>query len=239
MKKISYLLIVFAGLCLAACNNAQNAENVSTDTGIKNNAVANSVFQVSLAGKQVHFSQGNLQYTVTDNGYRYRFADNQYDQLQTLFGQYIDYFNYTHALAAVEYMSDWRMLTQAEWEFLLDKYKHWMLSVNGVYGMMLLPEVWTQPSDVEWNLTGYTAAQWRKMQLNGAVFLPASGMVQVDLIAYDKIGGINQNGCYWSATANNYETFNAYSLFFNNSMYRFADDSKSNLRSVRLVMDVR
>jgi len=81
----------------------------------------------------------------------------------------------------------WRTLTQSEMEYIFktrtnaDK-KYSLATVNGVKGMMLLPDNWTLPSDMtfspaqtNYTVNVYTTAQWQKMEQNGAIFLPAAG----------------------------------------------------------------
>ena len=89
----------------------------------------------------------------------------------------------------------WRTLTQAEWEYLLNERpnassKFAIGNINGVGGLILLPDSWTQPSecsftsgyatydgyiDIDWTYNSYTLAQWAQMETAGAVFLPAAG----------------------------------------------------------------
>ena len=89
----------------------------------------------------------------------------------------------------------WRTLTQAEWEYLLNERpnassKFAIGNINGVGGLILLPDSWTLPSecsftsgyatydgyiDIDWTHNSYTLAQWAQMEAAGAVFLPAAG----------------------------------------------------------------
>ncbi len=122
----------------------------------------------------------------------------------------------------------WYTLGRDEWQWLLEHRdghasKVGFATVNGVKGMILLPELWSgQPSGCpEWEQAGthtesyswsktYSEAQWKKMEENGAVFLPAAGYrgsTAFSLYCYDYDcgtgipDGADQNwGAYWSST---------------------------------------
>ena len=113
----------------------------------------------------------------------------------------------------------WRTLTYEEWDYLLNNRPYAQLlkgaaQVNGVNGLILLPDDWSAPNDVTFKSgfysfeeesydgpSGYglqqtfTPAQWSVLESSGAVFLPASGYrVQTG------VGGVQYYGHYWSAT---------------------------------------
>ncbi|MBP5371885.1 MAG: Ig-like domain-containing protein [Bacteroidales bacterium] len=101
----------------------------------------------------------------------------------------------------------WRTLTKAEWVYLLEsrpnasnKVGH--AEVNGVNGIVLLPDEWNLPDGL--TFTGgngastqntYTAEQWTVMERRGAVFLPAAGVNMGSAAS-----GVNSNGYYWAST---------------------------------------
>ena len=109
----------------------------------------------------------------------------------------------------------WRTLTQAEWEYLLNERpnassKFAIGNINGVGGLILLPDSWTLPSecsftsgyatydgyiDIDWTHNSYTLAQWAQMEAAGAVFLPAAGD-RYRTEVYDVGLGVY----YWSST---------------------------------------
>ena len=145
----------------------------------------------------------------------------------------------------------WRTLTYDEWEYLLNNRPNasslkGVAQVNGVNGLIFLPDNWTCPAGVtfksgfhsEWGgeyiaYQTFTAAEWSKLESAGAVFLPASG---------DRYGsnvGLVQNyGYYWSATED--DSNRAYSfVFFSNVAHMFNDSYRDGGRSVRLVKDVK
>ena len=144
----------------------------------------------------------------------------------------------------------WRTLTYDEWEYLLNTRPNasslkGVAQVDGVNGLILLPDNWTCPSGVtfksgfhsEWGVEYYaayqtfTADQWSKLEAVGAVFLPAAG------VRYgSSVDSVQSYGYYWSATE--YGSYRAYCLCFYSSR-GFVDGSDRDIaRSVRLVKDL-
>ena len=74
--------------------------------------------------------------------------------------------------------------------------------MNGVNGMIILPDVWTLPAGLSFTpgnsawTNVYTTAQWEQMEANGAVFLPAAGYREGTIVS-----NVGQNGYYWSKTS--------------------------------------
>ena len=80
---------------------------------------------------------------------------------------------------------DWRVLTINEWNYILQtrnnaSQKVGLATVNGVSGLILLPDNWSTPEGCTFTsgTNGYTsniynANQWHLMEIGGAVFLPA------------------------------------------------------------------
>lgn len=116
----------------------------------------------------------------------------------------------------------WRTLTKDEWEYLFNERNNALIKfghgqVNGMYGMILLPDSWTLPSGLSftagnnsWVNNIYTTEQWEQMQANGAVFLPAAGYrsgVSVNVVGNE--------GYYWSASYYNGNSAN--NVYFKNS----------------------
>jgi hypothetical protein len=114
--------------------------------------------------------------------------------------------------------------------------------VNGVHGVVLLPDVWTLPSGCTfasgiangWNQNYYDDTKWAKMEASGAVFFPAAGCrVGTDVSQYGSYG------YYWSAsTVDEY----AYCFKFGNSFVYNEGQNKGyphHGMSVRLVYEVR
>ena len=99
----------------------------------------------------------------------------------------------------------WRTLTRYEWNYLLktrtnaDNLKG-QATVADVHGYVLLPDSWTLPAGLsftaspnDWTTNDYTAEQWAQMEAAGAVFLPATGYRNPDIVY------VGEKGWYWSS----------------------------------------
>ncbi len=102
--------------------------------------------------------------------------------------------------------NDWRTLTDAEWKYLFvnridaaEKYGHG--NVGGKNGVIILPDEWTLPADLNFTsgnsqwANAYNSEQWTQMEDAGAIFLPAAGRRFGTIV-----GSIDSGGNYWSAT---------------------------------------
>ena len=144
----------------------------------------------------------------------------------------------------------WRTLTYNEWGYLLNYRPNasslkGVAQVNGVNGLIFLPDNWTCPAGVTFksgfhNNYGvdyaayqtFTAAEWSKLEAAGAVFLPAAGYrygTDVDYVQFC--------GYYWSAT--DYSSLLAYCLAFGSDGAGMNYGSRHNGLSVRLVKDLQ
>ena len=110
----------------------------------------------------------------------------------------------------------WRTLTSDEWHYILNARanaanKYGLAKVNGVDGLVLLPDNWTLPSGCEftpgtekgYKTNRYSASDWTDMQTAGAVFLPAAGYREESTIFTKFYYDSESMGCYgfyWSAT---------------------------------------
>ena len=154
--------------------------------------------------------------------------------------------------------NQWRTLTKDEWVYLFHgrtdaATKFGLGSVNGVNGTILLPDNWTLPSGASftasttqgladrggyyYNESGnnfshntYTAAQWKAMEDNGAVFLPAAGCRGGSDVYF-----VGSYGGYWSSTP--YDENYAYNPYFNSDYLnpQYYSGIRSYGFSVRLV----
>ena len=254
------------------------------------------LFSVS-ATKQVHFSQGNLQYQASTN--TWRFAEHQYDYVGTQTADYcgfyggnvsgsdnrnisstyngwIDLFgwgtgsnpilsNSNHEDYGVfvdwgcnpisnagNIANRWRTLTKSEWYYLFNKRtgalsKRGTGNINGVGGLIILPDSWTLPSECsftsgfcspsgdnypDWTHNSYTLAQWAQMEAAGAVFLPAAGNRFGTYVA--NVGNI---GYYWSSTSSRNFDGDAYGMNFDgdnlDAMYYHLRDDGFSVRPVQ------
>ena len=143
----------------------------------------------------------------------------------------------------------WRTLTYDEWEYLLDTRPNasslkGVAQVNGVNGLILLPDNWTCPSGVTFK-SGFHSSrgssyfafyqtfnedQWTQLESAGAVFLPASGFRLGSDVFY-----VQYHGEYRSATE---DDSYAYSLYFYSDEAYMGYESRYYGMSVRLVKDL-
>ena len=108
----------------------------------------------------------------------------------------------------------WRTLTDEEWKYIINERSNasnlkGVAQVNGVNGLILLPDNWTCPSGVtfksgfheDYGIEYYAAYQtfgaseWSKLEASGAVFLPAA-----DYRVGSGVDSVQDLGSYWSAT---------------------------------------
>jgi len=111
--------------------------------------------------------------------------------------------------------------------------------VNGVKGLILLPDDWMLPDGITFTSglennnfrnCKYTAEEWTKMEENGAVFLPLAGYRR-------GISVIRNNGMYFSAS---YSEYGIEHVKFSETIIKIvASFSSPEIAiSVRLVKDV-
>ena len=81
---------------------------------------------------------------------------------------------------------EWYTLSMNEWYYLLNTRTNaanlkQLAKVGDVYGVLLFPDEWVMPYDVatpshdEFNRYSYSLEDWQKLEIAGAVFLPAAG----------------------------------------------------------------
>lgn len=110
----------------------------------------------------------------------------------------------------------WRTLTLDEWFYLFYDRTNardlfGIAQVNGINGLILLPDNWVCPEDVTFKsgiiayrdcegvdcyatYQTFTIEQWAKLETTGAVFLPAAGWRWGS-----RVTGVNYQGDYWPA----------------------------------------
>jgi hypothetical protein len=144
----------------------------------------------------------------------------------------------------------WRTLTWYEWYYLLEIRTNasslcGVAQVDGVNGMVFLPDNWTCPTGVSFksgfhssdgvdyyaDYQTFTAAEWSKLESAGAVFLPAAGYCYGS-----NVRNVQGYGYYWSATEKDSSRayiyyFTSHEAFPSNSLYLYG-------LSVRLVKDL-
>lgn len=143
--------------------------------------------------------------------------------------------------------SGWRMLTSDEWNYLFSTRStisgiRWASGrVNGVNGVILLPDNWTTSIYGLNNVNGgnyndniITAEEWTNtLEANGAVFLPASGHRIGTSVSY-----VNNYGVYWSSTYGS--SSYARNIWFYSGYLNLQDNYQRYYgRSVRLVQTIQ
>ena len=144
----------------------------------------------------------------------------------------------------------WRTLSYDEWSYVVFNRPNasslvGVAQVNGVNGLILLPDDWACPSGITFKsgfhsssgvdyyaaYQTFTANQWSLLEGAGAVFLPAAGYRFCSHV------GDVQNSCsYWSATGDDSDY--AVCLYFGSDEARIGNVIRSCGRSVRLVKDL-
>ena len=104
----------------------------------------------------------------------------------------------------------WRTLDYIEWEYIYHKRDnahvlHGAGVVNGVTGMIILPDQWSTPRGLNFtprtqvlSNNTYSAEEWAIMEAEGAVFLPYAGYRRSSDLQVD---GVNNTGWYWTASS--------------------------------------
>ncbi len=140
----------------------------------------------------------------------------------------------------------WRTLTKDEWDYILNNRTNasnlkGVAQVDGVNGLVLLPDGWTCPSGVTFKsgfheddgteyyaaYQTFSASDWSKLESSGAVFFPAAGGRFGSDVGYVQYVG----GC-WSAT----ESL-SYALYFDSGGALMSNNNRLIGLSVRLVQD--
>ncbi len=147
--------------------------------------------------------------------------------------------------------SGWRTLSSKEWEYLLrwrkgHAEKYGLATVKGVKGLILLPDIWTQPTGCKWAAQAmhyadntYNDDQWEQMESAGAIFLPAAGtrIFEVGYVNWlVKVQGVQDEGRYWSTTqvGDKWADF----LYFYEDNVSLGNMGKHDGAAVRLVRDM-
>lgn len=143
----------------------------------------------------------------------------------------------------------WRTLTYEEWDYVFNLRKTTSgirfakARVNDVNGVILLPDEWkksvyrlrnTNRPRISYNSNVITETQWKVLEQNGAVFLPAAGSRHEK-----KIVNVNSHGDYWSLSSRDSDQV-WYIYFHDNSLYTHQRYMKWSVgHSVRLVHGIQ
>lgn len=145
------------------------------------------IFSVS-PRNEVVFSKGNVRLKSSD---KRKFTDNQWDK-----GDLIAFDEIQSVVDSV-----WFVLSSDEWKYLLTKrrtdsgIRYAKATVNGVFGLVLLPDDWKTAIYGIKDGTVISKSDWtNKLEANGAVFLPAAGY---RFNNWEK--SVGTDGYYWSS----------------------------------------
>ena len=144
--------------------------------------------------------------------------------------------------------SGWRTLTKDEWGYVFDTrtttsgVRYAKATVNGVAGVILLPDNWSasyytlssaNTANAAFTSNSVSSSDWAtKFEANGAVFLPAAGS-RVSISLYD----VGSAGQYWSSTHINQNKVYCV-IFESDKLYPQWDQYRRSCGySVRLVKD--
>lgn len=143
----------------------------------------------------------------------------------------------------------WRTLTIEEWQYVFSgrsnaKYLWSVGIVNGVRGVIILPDDFVKPADVSWTYETkawtnniYDLDKWSIMESAGAVFLPKAG----ERDGLKVKAGEYSSGTYWATTADDRAHADCISFYATMSGIGLGVSGMSRYYgySVRLVQDVK
>ena len=179
------------------------------------------VFSVSQR-KEVVFSKGNV---VLRSSGKWKFADNQWDKGSLM------------AFDEMASLNDsvWFVLTSDEWNYLLTKRRtdsgerYAKATVNGIYGLVLLPDDWDKANFDLKNGIRITKDDWtNKLEVYGAVFLPAAGY---RFNSWEK--SVGTDGFYWSSDPEDTPYLKFNDMMLNTSINVFDHDFGLSVRMVK------
>lgn len=183
------------------------------------------------------------------NGYGYGYWDGEY-ACYNMTGDYAnsDWGVYNPVSNGGNEAGIWRTLNSGEWWYLVNNrqdatYKRSLATVNGVTGVVLLPDAWIQPGGVnffantnDYQTNTYNIEQWTTMENAGAVFFPDAGDRYLnggDVVYYH---GSNN---YWSSTGSNSSSYssNQHASYADLPNYPNSSKARNVGCSVRLVQN--
>lgn len=214
--------------------NVDNQEVIAEEEA-QSHVVKEGAYSISTK-KSVYFSKGNLQYNDSTN--TWRFAEHQWDIAE---GDWTDLFEWGY-----NNYKQWYALSKDEWIYLLEKrntnsgIRYAKAIVNGVTGVILLPDSWSSSKyglnhanekGALYSSNKISQRDWeRRLEPEGAVFLPAAGY------RHGHVFRVGTAGRYWSSTEKSGNE--AYGVGFTaNDIITAYSENRKNGFSVRLVCD--
>lgn len=195
-----------------------------------------------VGGSAYYDSFGMSTNTTADNEY---YGTLDFESLKTPWG------NIPQVVSQLGY--GWEILSSNEWQYLLQERsdavnKQGLGIVNGVKGLILLPDYWVQPwncsffpSTGDWDnvytldYTGESNA-WCDMEAAGAVFLPVAGTRSGTTVSGLTSG--SEVGYYWTSDCSGSDAGTAICLSFQYGDVSYSSEvSRSNGCAIRLVRD--
>ena len=266
MKKLCSLVICVMALLFVGCEpippevigvfSVSETKQVTFSSGNLQYHPANNVWQFA-ANQTDYIGDANANISSTYNGWLDLFG---WSTSTTNFGVSTSTSSSDYSGSFVDWGTNkigsdapntWRTLTSDEWYYL--RYNRTnandlcgVAQVNGVNGLIFLPDNWTCPAGVTFKsgfhssygipyyaaYQTFTAEQWSKLEAAGAIFLPAAGFRDGSNVNY-----VQSYGGYWSATEG--YSYSAYCLgFYSDGAYMYDCNCDIGL-SVRLVKDLQ
>ena len=129
----------------------------------------------------------------------------------------------------------WGSWRTPNWSEIIENNDIAYANINSVYGLIILPEGYDDhPLGIPLDLNPininyiFDLAEWRKMEIAGAVFLPAAGYRSGTTVSQ-----VGETGYYWSCLGSSSEAFNLNIL--NRNVNAGATDNPSKGFAVRLI----
>lgn len=242
-----------------AYTNSDEGGNMLSETNVQSSALWSDLFCWATSG----YNNSNTYYypynrrsngtgTSSTSGYGYGPTGNGYKT--SIDGTNSDWGVYNPIKNGGNTAGQWRTPTSAEWTYVYSGRSsasslRTRATVEGVTGFVLLPDTWVKPDGVDITTNASTAStnvynvsQWRKLEQNGAIFLPATGYINKlqtsTTYTFKKSDWLSSDyGYYWSATYNS--TSDSYCFRFQTSSTTAANNNqhRSYRLAVRLVQD--
>lgn len=164
---------------------------------------------------------------------------------------YAEYYEWGYNIIDGDRSKKWRTLHIDEWKYLLYERKNaeeliYFIQLGGLPGTLLLPDDWVKPAEVNFDyrepegetiipisLPNCSLEDWRKMEANGAVFMPKTFM---RYSSYAVRSSTWYAGEYWVASHSGDQTGVVISFGFDGKPFK--DQNRSCGHSVRLVKDL-